>query len=498
MSDTSSSDSRTSNAELMREDERINETNINDINASTEPTQHNQNQCCKSKRQRLRDGWNRVRRSIASLAKPGLRRDMLSWSSVVIIGTSAVISLLYTIIFIAVPHSSYSATTHNFISNNPILTDGQPIDGLSRWLEDFSRSVIPIMCHSHNDYWRPYPLFSALATGCTGVEADVWLQDDGETLLVGHDRGSLRPEMTLEKMYLDPLFEILEHRNPGEVWENNTVYDRARGVFQTQPNMTLVLMIDVKTEPSATWKAVLKKLERFRHPTKRYLTRYENVFPAPGFVERQEIWPSALTVVGSGNMEGDTIVNLYTEIVPIDPVTGEGGHSYYYRYHDTFLDAPLGQLPDDNTFWRAPDGQSGGSSKMWYPGNSYYASVSFQQSIGNVRTGFSEKQRAKLRSQIRTAKKSGLLARYWDLPSWPISYRDYVWQTLTEEGVGMLSVDDLESAARRGWTKGYIRDVVWMICLSVYIFLCSLAALWFGYRTIRRWRNQPRQDIYLE
>ncbi|PSN68640.1 hypothetical protein BS50DRAFT_663279 [Corynespora cassiicola Philippines] len=145
----------------------------------------------------------------------------------------------------------------------------------------------------------------------------------------------------------------------------------------------------------------------------------------------------------------------YPEKVPIDPVTDTSGHSVHHHYHDTFPNTPLAEVPNNNRF----PGTS--FSMLQYPDNSYYASVSFQQSIGSVRSGFSETQLAKLRQQICTEEKSGLVTRYWDLPLWPISYSDYVWKTLTYEGVGMLSVDDLESVARRGWTKGHILDVIW-------------------------------------
>ncbi|KAF2195089.1 hypothetical protein K469DRAFT_743745 [Zopfia rhizophila CBS 207.26] len=354
-----------------------------DLTTPNSEQSRTQSRCCTSKGQKFRDASSRMRTNLVSLTKPGLRRDMLSWSTIVIIGTSAIISLLYVFIFVAKPKYSYDIASHNFISNNPILKDGEPIDGLQRWLDDFSSSVVPIMCHSHNDYWRPYQLFSALAAGCAGVEADVWLQDDGETLLVGHDRDSLNPQRTLEKMYLDPLFEILEKRNRPEVWANNTVYDRARGVFQTQPNTTLVLLVDVKTDQ---WPA--------GKPT---------VYPKPGFIERQHLWPSALTVTGSGNMERLTIHHCYPELNHL-------GHSTYYDYHDTFVDAPLGQLPDNNKFWRHELGT--GASIMWSNDDTYYASVSFQQSIGSARTGFSDKQLEKLRKQIWTAQKSGLKAGY--------------------------------------------------------------------------------------
>ena len=37
----------------------------------------------------------------------------------------------------------------------------------------------------------------------------------------------------------------------------------------------------------------------------------------------------------------------------------------------------------------------------------------------------------------------------------------------------MLSVDDLESAARRGWSKGYMASVVWMFVASALVSLAG-------------------------
>lgn len=48
-------------------------------------------------------------------------------------------------------------------------------EGLVRYPTDATRDVLPIRCHSHNDYVRRVPFFDAIHWGCTGVEADVWL-----------------------------------------------------------------------------------------------------------------------------------------------------------------------------------------------------------------------------------------------------------------------------------------------------------------------------------
>ena len=48
-----------------------------------------------------------------------------------------------------------------------------------------TQGIIPKAFHSHNDYWRPLPFYSALAAGAVSVEADVWsVSTDSETLHV--------------------------------------------------------------------------------------------------------------------------------------------------------------------------------------------------------------------------------------------------------------------------------------------------------------------------
>ena len=42
--------------------------------------------------------------------------------------------------------------------------------------------------HSHNDYWRDVPLYSALANGVRSIEADVWLNPKDQKLYVSQTR----------------------------------------------------------------------------------------------------------------------------------------------------------------------------------------------------------------------------------------------------------------------------------------------------------------------
>lgn len=333
-------------------------------------------------------------------------------------------------------------------------------------------------------------MFSALAVGCTGIEADIWLSEDGQDILVGHDRASLSADKTLQSMYLNPLLDILNRRNSPAPNTNITDSEGLQGIFTKEPSTPVILMIDVKEHASVLWPLVIQQLEPLRQ--QKYLTRYEKVYPAPGIVERQTMWPGPLVIVGSGDMSLSLVAASYAN-----------GTRPYGEYHDTFLDAPLDTLPSDNMFWSSSRGGSKHlaenatrvpgvlslSQTLYYPENAYYASVSFKQSIGSVHFGFTDSQLNKLREQIRIAKLSHLHSRYWDIPDWPINYRDYIWEVLVREGVGMLSIDDVDAASRRAWTLAYRTIVSWAAGVSVYIALVfmivwvgALCSLRLGYR----------------
>ncbi len=99
--------------------------------------------------------------------------------------------------------------------------------------------------HAHNDYRHHRPLRDALAHGFTSVEADVFLVDG--QLLVAHDRHEIRPEKTLQALYLDPLKRRIK-RNGGSVY--------AKGGRFT-------LLIDFKSEAESTYAQLHKVLSQY-------------------------------------------------------------------------------------------------------------------------------------------------------------------------------------------------------------------------------------------
>ena len=102
-----------------------------------------------------------------------------------------------------------------------------------------------IRAHAHNDYEHPRPLLDALACGFGSIEADVHLVDG--RLLVAHDRKAVKPERTLEALYLDPLRERVK-QNGGRVYRSGP---------------TIILLIDVKSEAVATYEALHAVLKNY-------------------------------------------------------------------------------------------------------------------------------------------------------------------------------------------------------------------------------------------
>lgn len=123
--------------------------------------------------------------------------------------------------------------------------------------------------HAHNDYEHDRPLLDALDHGFCSVEADIYLVDGA--LLVAHDRKDVKPDRTLQSLYLDPLRERVKANN-GRVYPNGPVFH---------------LLIDFKSEGAPTYE-VLRKVLAYYEPI---LTVF-----AQGKVEEK-----AVTIILSGD-----------------------------------------------------------------------------------------------------------------------------------------------------------------------------------------------------
>jgi hypothetical protein len=287
-------------------------------------------------------------------------------------------------------------------------TQGKAGQYLAHYPTDFTRDILPVPCHSHNDYWRRIPLFEAIHYGCTSVEADVW--EYGNELFVGHSISALNQNRTFRSLYVDPLVEILDRQNPS----NQFGSAKNNGVFDMDAEQTLVLLVDFKTDGKALFPVVQSQIGSLRD--KGYLTYFNG----------KDVIPGPVTVVGTGN-------------IPFDSVIANSS------YRDIFFDAPLQEFSA-----KSPTT----SHNIYNITNSYYASASLYEVVGLPwRAQYTDDQVATFSDHINGSHMVGLKARYWDTPGWPIILRDYVWGVLVQQGVDMLNADDIFSASHGTWGK---------------------------------------------
>ncbi|KAJ5261449.1 hypothetical protein N7478_012044 [Penicillium angulare] len=319
---------------------------------------------------------------------------------------------------------------------DPSIFSGHHPSSFSSW---FTHGVNPVPCHSHNDYWRRIPLYSAVAAGCTSVEADVWL--DGNELRVGHSRKTVLQSQSLRSLYLHPLLEMLEYNNPSPAnLSKSGVYERRAegsnndpvGIFVNDPSQTLVLLIDFKKDPEQIWSLLVRQLAPLRN--RGYLTHFDG----------SEMIHRPVTIVATG----DAPFHRILESAPI---------------RDIFFDAPLNSIihtPDLSK--KASDyTQRENDSLMISAENSYYASGDFHKIVGSLALGrLTQDQLARLQEQVKAAHARGLKIRYWGTPTWPVGLRNHIWRVLIRENVDVLNVDDLYGATRQDWqSRGWWIDL---------------------------------------
>lgn len=110
-----------------------------------------------------------------------------------------------------------------------------------------ANTVVPLLhAHAHNDYHHQRPLHEALEAGFCSIEVDVYPQ--AGKLLVGHDTWELKPDRTLESLYLDPLKKIVQE-NQGQV------YPKGPEVW---------LLVDIKNEGTQGYRLLTKTLQNYR------------------------------------------------------------------------------------------------------------------------------------------------------------------------------------------------------------------------------------------
>ncbi|MFH8369954.1 phosphatidylinositol-specific phospholipase C/glycerophosphodiester phosphodiesterase family protein [Streptomyces sp. NPDC018031] len=231
--------------------------------------------------------------------------------------------------------------------------------------------------HAHNDYEHPRPLLDALSHGFTSVEADIWLVDGA--LLVAHDAADLDPARTLEALYLDPLVRRIK-ANHGRVYRGHDV--------------SLQLLIDLKTAGDPTYRALARTLRRYG--------------------------PVLSTVSGTAVRRGPVTAVISGDRAARGPMEAERVRRAFYdgRLEDLDTGVPASFIPLVSSNWN--------HSFDW-------------QGFGPMPGA----ERERLRQIVATAHGSGRRVRFWATPDALGPARTAVWHELLDAGVDHINTDDL-------------------------------------------------------
>ncbi|MDR0796223.1 MAG: phosphatidylinositol-specific phospholipase C/glycerophosphodiester phosphodiesterase family protein [Tannerella sp.] len=147
------------------------------------------------------------------------------------------------------------------------------------------------LIHSHNDYEQRLPFYQAYSQQLSSIEADIFMTDIADQLLVSHFKEGLSQAPSLEEAYIDPIVSLYQLNN-GRAWRESDQY--------------FVLLIDLKTPADPTLGILIKKL-----------SLYPEVFDPV-------VNPLAVRVVISGSRPPDETFINYPSIISFD-----GAHFNY-------------------------------------------------------------------------------------------------------------------------------------------------------------------------
>lgn len=311
----------------------------------------------------------------------------------------------------------------------PVISSSESVSNVNGYsIESLTKDINIKPLHSHNDYWRASPFFDAVKNGCQSIESDIWyfpepyevekieVATDIETttvdkfhnndIYVGHNQIYLRPNLTLEAMYLDPLFNLLKQANP-KFKPGNEEHEMKNSIYFNSPETAIHFWMDFKTDSDLTYHQLKPLLQRF----------IDNGFLAYYDVDSDKYIPGPIMITLTGNL-------------PMDLVKQE-----HKRY--TFLDAPL------HEFTREQDSQYLEQlSKL-----SVVASSSMAQLLGHndfIHNPLSDSDGEKLKQYFDIAHKYGINTRIWGGVDWPVYLRRQHNRRLWELGCDLINVDDLQ------------------------------------------------------
>ncbi|PLN80992.1 hypothetical protein BDW42DRAFT_194023 [Aspergillus taichungensis] len=304
------------------------------------------------------------------------------------------------------------AVSYVFLRGHP---GGLLSTGSLHWPAELARQSSACIAYDPSPRADQDVVDKAIATGCTGVKADVRL--DGQNLIVGqassgHNRGD-----TLRGVYLQPLLERLNAKKKDS--------DAMIGVFDHDPARSFTLFLELQSPVRDAWPYLVAQLADLR--ANGYLTESNG---------SRVVVPAPVTVVVTG-VDAASINEMTVDYHP----DTEEGESLFPPY--IFFETRLAQVSP------AANHEAGEKDEEESPIQQqrlHSATSNFQRDIlghshCSRRFSLTQTQIDRVRSQVEAAHRRGLPVRVTHLPGGSKRQRRRIWRLLVREGVDLVDVD---------------------------------------------------------
>lgn len=300
--------------------------------------------------------------------------------------------------------------------------------GSLHWPEEFTRQSSACIAYDPSPRADQDVVDKAIAAGCTGIKADVWL--DGPGLVVGRSSGSNSRRDTLRGVYLQPLLERLNAKK-------EKTPDAPTGLFDHNPTRSFTLFLELQSPVQAAWPHLVAQLADLHRNG--YLTELNG---------SRVVVPAPVTVVVSG-ADASSVDEMAA-----DHHDREEELFPPYIFFETRL-AQLSQTEKDDPAHETHEISTIQQQRLHSATSDFQRDVLGGSHCGR-RLSLTRKQIDRVRSQVESAHRRGLPVRFTHLPGGG-SKRQHrrIWRLLVREGADLVDVggDGSVGCGERWWQR---------------------------------------------